>query len=155
MPNPAGFVKLDGNTMAASKERVVAPEADYDLEISDADQYTGEKSGKTSLRVTFKFIRNSDYANFRQYFGWPDPVVCAKIDEEKGEEPGTTLRNRIVQWKRLFHHFGVKWGADGFDIRALKGKKARTRVTQELNEDANPPRTDNRINLPQLPNGVN
>lgn len=114
------------------REQVAAPEGEYELRITKAEEKTSKK-GKDMAVITFAFEDTSlDAPRFNHYILKPD-----------GDDETQDL-NRMREWKRLCKACGV---STDIDVGDLAGESLTAFVHQETGED-NVVR--NRVRLPQL-----
>lgn len=149
-----GFVSM-GDEWGSTKEASAAPEGKYDLRVVDVVEYLSQ-AGSKSNRAKIEFVGKPEFAKFDHYLPMIDREKDLKKDEERGNEPGTTAKNKILMVKRMLHAFGVKWDKNGYDPNRLVGKTARLEVQLEIPDDSSPAnaRPRNSLRLPYLPDNV-
>lgn len=148
------FIQMSDD-WGAVKEATVAPEGKYDVRVRDVQEHLSQAGGR-SIRLTIEFAGNADYATFFHYLPIVDAERDARNDADKGREPGTTRKNKMLMVKRTLHLFGVKWTDKGYDPSRLLAKTARVDVNVDAPDENAPDgaRVRNSLRLPSLPDGV-
>lgn len=123
-----GFIEM-GKEFGDVKEIPLAPDAEYDLKIVDAE----EPAGKSYILWAIDF-EGEDYKRFNHFMNLPDKVRDAKTDEDKGRDPGTTSRNKQIYIKRFLEAFSIPYEKNGFDPKDGLGQTARLPVSQSMSQ---------------------
>ncbi len=142
-----------GEEFANAKETPLAPEGQYDLKIHalSEDKVPGLKN---NLVIDIRFD-GEDYMQFRHWVALPIPEKDARNDQEKGHDPGTTAKTKMLMAKRFCYLFGIPYTDTGFNTDDFLGSRVRSGVTQGTftSKDGSEV-TVNRLILPKLPEEV-
>lgn len=131
-----------GKEFKDAKETPLAPEGEYDLLCKAVDHNTT----KHYVQVTIG-IEGEDYKDFNHFVNLANPERDAVTDADKGREPGTTTRNKMLFVKRFLEAFSVPYEAKGFDPNDIPGASARLGLTQTVGTTG---MRNQNINLPPL-----
>ena len=146
------FIEM-GEEFANAKETPLAPEGQYDIKIHalSEDKVPGKKN---NLVIDTRF-ENEDYLPIRHWVALPIPEKDARNDQEKGHDPGTTAKTKMLMAKRFCYLFHIPYTDLGFNTDDFLGASARVGVTQGSYEAQDgTTRTTNRLILPRLPEEV-
>lgn len=146
------FIEL-GEEFANAKETPLAPEGQYDVKIKklSEDKVPGLKN---NLVVDIVF-ENEDYLPFRHWVSLPISEKDRRNDEEKGHDPGTTAKSKMLFAKRFCYLFGIPYTDTGFNTDDFLGASVRAGVTQgTFTTKDGAEATVNRLILPRLPEEV-
>ena len=146
------FIEL-GEEFANAKETPLAPEGQYDLKIYalSEDKVPGLKN---NLVIDIRF-ENEGYLQFRHWVALPIPEKDARNDQEKGHDPGTTAKTKMLMAKRFCYLFSIPYTDTGFNTDDFLGSSVRGGVTQRsfTGKDGSEI-TVNGLILPKLPEEV-
>lgn len=136
-----------GDEYANAKEAEVVPERDYDLRTKDAELM--REGGKNSIRVLIVHENPpiDNPAPIYHYIGIPDKEKDAAKDEEKGHDPGTTMRTKVLFAKRFMYAFNIPIDGTKLDPADIPGHSARI----GLGIDTYQGMKKNVLQLPMLP----
>ena len=142
------FIQITGGNEV--KEPTLAPEGEYQLTIVDKEIKESKNSpGRDVIHLRIAFTDYDEYADFMHWIALPSKKV--DIDgadtPEKGQEKFAQM---ILSLKRNLHLMNVKFD-DGFDDDDLLGATFIGAVTQEINEDSDDQRPNQRLKVPRLP----
>ncbi|KKL67675.1 hypothetical protein LCGC14_2132590 [marine sediment metagenome] len=132
-----------GKEFGNVKEVPLAPEAEYDLRVTDVE----EPPGKSYVQATIE-ITGTDFKNFNHFVNLPNKEKDDRTDEEKSREPGTTAFNKMIFVKRFLVLFGIPFEKNGFNPKDFLGATARAGLTQSVSQNG---MRNNNISLPPLP----
>ena len=142
-----------GEEFAKAKETPLAPEGQYDVKIHalSEDKVPGQKN---NLVNDLRF-ETEDYMPFRHWVALPIPEKDARNDQEKGHDPGTTAKTKMLMAKRFCYLFGIPYTDNGFNTDDFLGARARVGITQGTftSKDGSEV-TVNRLILPRLPDEI-
>ena len=146
------FIEM-GEEFANAKETPLAPEGQYDIKIHalSEDKVPGLKN---NLVIDTRF-ESENYLPIRHWVALPIPEKDARNDQEKGHDPGTTAKTKMLMAKRFCYLFGIPYTDLGFNTDDFLGASARVGVTQGTYEAKDgTTQTTNRLILPRLPEEV-
>jgi len=146
------FIEM-GEEFAKAKETPLAPEGQYDLKLHalSEDKVPGLKN---NLVVDIRF-ETEDYLQFRHWISLPIPEKDARNDAEKGHDPGTTAKSKMLFAKRFCYLFRIPYTDTGFNTDDFLGATTRAGVTQgTFTTKEGSEATVNRLILPRLPDEV-
>ena len=118
------------------KETKPAPAGVYDLMITEASDGVS-KNGKPQIVVSIGFETIPDTPNLRHYISLP-----AKDDD------ADKAKFKALLLKRFLILFNVPHTAEGFDVEAMAGAKAKAEVTQTEPDDSG--NIYNRLQVPKF-----
>lgn len=147
------FIEM-GEEFAKAKETPLAPEGQYDLKVHalSEEKVAGKKN---NLVIDIRF-ETEDYLQFRHWISLPIPEKDARNDAEKGNDPGTTARTKMLFAKRFCYLFDIPYTDTGFNTDDFLGASTRAGVTQGTftsTKDGSEV-TVNRLILPRLPDEI-
>lgn len=145
------FIEM-GEEFANAKETPLAPEGQYDLKIHGCaeDKVPGQKN---NLIIDIRF--DEDYLPMRHWIALPLAEKDARNDTEKGHDPGTTARTKMLFAKRFCYLFGIPFTDTGFNTDDFMGATVRAGVTQGAYKAKDGSEVvTNRLILPRLPEEV-
>ncbi len=146
------FIEM-GEEFAKAKETPLAPEGQYDIKVHALAE---EKVAglKNNLLVDIRF-ETEDYMQFRHWIALPIPEKDARNDQEKGNDPGTTARTKMLFAKRFCYLFNIPYTDTGFNTDDFLGARTRSGVTQgTFTAKDGSEVTVNRLILPRLPDEI-
>ncbi len=146
------FIEM-GEEFAKAKETPLAPEGQYDIKVHALaeDKVPGLKN---NLVIDIRF-ETEDYLPMRHWIALPIPEKDARNDAEKGHDPGTTAKTKMLMAKRFCYLFRIPYTDQGFNTDDFLGATARVGVTQSSYTRADKSEaTNNKIILPRLPDEV-
>ena len=147
----APFIEM-GEEFANAKETPLAPEGQYDLKVHALSE---EKVPglKNNLVVDIRF--EEDYLPIRHWIALPIPEKDARNDQEKGYDPGTTAKTKMLMAKRFCYLFDIPYTDLGFNTDDFLGATVRGGVTQSsYTRNDGSEATNNKILLPRLPDEI-
>lgn len=141
-----------GEEFAKAQETPLAPEGQYDLKIHGCaeDKVPGQKN---SLIIDIRF--DEDYLPMRHWISLPMAEKDVRNDQEKGHDPGTTAKTKMLFAKRFCYLFNIPFTDTGFNTDDFMGATVRAGITQgsyKAKDGAEV--TTNRLILPRLPEEV-
>ena len=142
-----------GEEFAKAKETPLAPEGQYDIKVHalSEEKIPGQKN---NLVIDMRF-ETEDYLSIRHWIALPNPGKDARNDQEKGHDPGTTAKTKMLMAKRFCYLFGIPYTDTGFNTDDFLGATARVGVTQSsFTRQDGSEATNNKIILPRLPDEV-
>ena len=145
------FIEM-GEEFAKAKETPLAPEGQYDVKIHalSEDKVPGQKN---NLVIDIRF--DEDYTPFRHWVALPIPDKDARNDQEKGHDPGTTAKTKMLMAKRFCYLFNIPFSDTGFNTDDFLGATVRAGITQgTFTSKDGTEVTVNRLILPRLPDEV-
>ena len=146
------FIEM-GEEFANAKETPLAPEGQYDLKLHtlSEDKVPGQKN---NLVIDIRF-ETEGYLPMRHWIALPLPEKDARNDQEKGHDPGTTAKTKMLMAKRFCYLFSIPYTDNGFNTDDFLGARARAGVTQSsFTRQDGSEATNNKIILPRLPDEV-
>ena len=145
------FIEL-GKEFADAKETPLAPEGQYDVLIHalSEDKVPGLKN---NLVIDIRF-ETENYMPFRHWIALPIPEKDAKNDQEKGHNPGTTAKSKMLFAKRFCYLFNIPYTDSGFNTDDFMGAKTRSGVSQGSFTKDGAEIPVNRLILPRLPDEI-
>ena len=120
------FIEM-GKEFKNAKETPLAPEGQYDLIIHalSEDKVTDQKN---NLVVDIRF-ESEDYLPIRHWIALPIKEKDKRNDEEKGHDPGTTAKTKMLMAKRFCYLFNIPYTDLGFNTDDFLGATTRAGVT--------------------------
>lgn len=143
------FIEI-GEEFGKAKETPLAPEGQYDVKIHalSEDKVAGLKN---NLVIDIRFD-GEDYQQFRHWVALPIPEKDARNDQEKGHDPGTTAKTKMLMAKRFCYLFNIPFSDTGFNTDDFLGARTRAGINQgTFTTKDGSEATVNRLILPRLP----